>query len=125
MGLIERLIKTKLTEKFGFFTDYSLEPVLLKITEPSMSFDINGDDLFLMVGKKVGLPITTRVKLESESNTMSFSKMDFESWEFFTYQFFDNYLEVKTSGFEPTEWQNYQLEFFRIVPGGIKTTNTE
>ena len=119
MGLIERLIETKLTEKFGFFKDYSLEPVILKITSEKMNFEITGDDLFLMVGKKLDLPIITRVKLESQSNTMSFSKAEFEDWEFYSYQFFDGDLEVRTSGF--TTWQNYQLEFFRITPENVKT----
>ena len=90
---------------------YQLKPIVIRVTEPNVSFDLK-NDMWILNTK--GIPTNiTELELISSDNVFTATPDEYEFMDEYRYQVFTDYLDIKT---DSSNFQPYRLEFVKVIP---------
>ena len=73
-----------------------------------------GNDLLILTGNEIDIPINSTLTLESLNNLFIITKAEYTIINYYKYQVFSNYIKISLKDFG--SYVPFQLEFLRIIP---------
>jgi len=90
---------------------YQLKPIVVRVTEPSLSLDLK-NDMWILNTK--GIPDSiSEIEIVSSDNVFTATPDEYDFMDEYRYQVFTDYLDIKT---DSANFQPYRLEFVKIIP---------
>jgi len=82
-----------------------------------------GQDTVVLINIEFDIPYTAQVILDGGNNKLETSKSDYEKLTYAGYQFFQDQINVTTNNYG-TDFTPYRIEFLRISPITLKSSNS-
>ncbi len=96
------------------YNNCTIEPFLIEVKDSK--FNINTkNDVLILANKKLDIPITARLIINSDDNVLITSKAEYDEWQDYKNQRFTKNINIELQNYGTT-FIPFQLEFMRITP---------